>query len=47
MAQAIDMRRAEESGMTDGGAMVHDLDKGVVFISDCGIVGVDKAVGAA
>ena len=41
------MRRVEESSTTDGGAMVHDLDKCVVFVGDGGVVGVDKAIDAA
>ena len=47
MTQAIDMRRTEEASVTDRRAMVHNLDEGIVFVGDGGVVNVDETVGAA
>ncbi len=47
MAQGEYVRTCEKSGAADGGAMVHDLDEGIVFVGNGGVVDVDKAIGAA
>ena len=47
VTQAVDMRSCKKSGTADGGAVVHDLHEGIIFVGYGGVVNVEQAVGAA
>lgn len=47
MAEGVQLGVSQESGMMDRGAMVGDLDKGIVFVRYRRVVDIHQAIGAA
>lgn len=47
VAEGVQLGVSQESGMMDRGAMVGDLDKGIVFVRYRRVVDIQQAIGAA